>query len=137
MYVNDPIADMLTRIRNAIMAGHTHVSIPSSRMKEAIARILEEQGFIEQYGLAKSNGNPQDVLRLRLKYVGERRERRPVISGLERVSKPGRRVYVGKDDIPWVLSGMGIAILTTPSGVITDQQARQMGVGGEVLCKIW
>lgn len=137
MIVNDPIADMLTRIRNAIMAGHTHVSIPTSRMKEAIARILEEQGFIEKYDVAESNGNPQAVLRLKLRYVGVRRERRPVITGLERVSKPGRRVYSGKDDIPWVLSGMGIAILTTPQGVMTGQQARQMGVGGEVLCKIW
>lgn len=137
MNVNDPIADMLTRIRNAIMAGHTFVSIPSSRMKENLARILEEQGFIEQYEVANTDGNPQAVLRLRLRYVGVRRERKSVITGLERVSKPGRRVYVGKSEIPWVLSGMGIAILTTPRGVMTGQQARQMGVGGELLCKVW
>lgn len=137
MNVNDPIADMLTRIRNAIMAGHTYVSIPSSRMKSAIARILEQEGFIESHEVAAQNGNPQDFLRLRLKYVGVRRDRRPVITGLERVSKPGRRVYVGKEDIPWVLSGMGVAILTTPQGVMTGQQARKLGIGGEVVCKIW
>lgn len=137
MTVNDPISDMLTRIRNAISADHPMVSIPSSKLKASIAAILEQEGFIDRHEVVKVDGNPQDVLRLRLKYVGERRQRRPVISGLERVSKPGRRVYVGKDEIPWVLSGMGVAIMTTSKGVMTGLQARQQGVGGEVLCKVW
>ena len=137
MSMSDPIADMLTRIRNAIGAGHSHVSLPSSKLKLALAQILQEEGFIESHEVAKANGKPQPVLRLRLKYVGERRERHPVISGLERVSRPGRRVYVGKGNIPWVLSGMGIAILSTPRGVMTGSKARQQGIGGEVICKIW
>jgi small subunit ribosomal protein S8 len=137
MTINDPIADMLTRIRNGINAGHTLVSLPSSRMKASIARILEEEGFIEAHEVVSADTGPQPTLRLTLKYVGDRRERRPVITGLERMSKPGRRMYVGKTDIPWVLSGMGIAILTTPKGVMTGTQARQQGVGGELLCKVW
>lgn len=137
MSVNDPIADMLTRIRNAIGASHSQVSLPSSKLKVAIAEILQQEGFIDSVQVAGQDGKPQPVLRLRLKYVGERRERRPVISGLERVSKPGRRVYVAKDEIPWVLSGMGVAILTTPKGVMTGQSARRLGIGGEVLCKVW
>ena len=137
MTINDPIADMLTRIRNGILAGHTLVSLPSSKLKASIARILEEEGFIDSHEVVAADGSPQPTLRLKLKYVGERRERRPVISGLERMSKPGRRMYVGKQDIPWVLSGMGIAILTTPKGVMTGLQARQQGIGGEVLCKVW
>lgn len=137
MSMSDPIADMLTRIRNAIGAGHSHVSLPSSKLKLALAQILQEEGFIESHEVASANGAPQPVLRLRLKYVGQRRERHPVISGLERVSRPGRRVYVGKGEIPWVLSGMGIAILSTPRGVMTGSRARQQGIGGEVICKIW
>ena len=135
MTVTDPIADMLTRIRNALMAGHTTVAMPSSKMKVAIARILKDEGFIEDFVVGDER--PQPVLRIRLKYVGQRRHRRPVITGLKRVSKPGRRIYVGKREIPWVLSGMGIAILSTPKGVLTEQQARRLGVGGEVLCYVW
>ena len=135
MSVNDPIADMLTRIRNGVMAGHAQVAMPSSKIKVDIAKILKEEGFIENFEVASSDGFK--VLRVKLKYVGERRERRPVISGLERVSKPGRRIYTKKQDIPWVLSGIGIAILSTPKGVMTGQHARKMGLGGEILCKVW
>lgn len=134
---SDPIADMLTRVRNAHMAGHSTVSLPSSKLKVAIAQILKQEGFIEDVEVVTADGEPQAALRLTLKYVGVRREKRPVISGLERVSKPGRRVYARHKDIPWVLSGMGIAILSTPKGVMTGARARQLGVGGEVLCKVW
>ncbi len=98
---------------------------------------MKEEGYISSYEVVDGKTAEQKVLRLRLKYVGERRERRPVITGLERISRPGRRVYTGKQEIPWVLSGMGIAILSTPKGVMTGQRARQLGVGGEVLCKVW
>jgi len=135
MSVNDPIADMLTRIRNGVMAGHAQVAMPSSKIKVEIAKILKEEGFIENFEVANSDGFK--VLRVKIKYVGERRERRPVISGLERVSKPGRRIYTRKQNIPWVLSGIGIAILSTPKGVMTGQRARKIGIGGEILCKIW
>jgi len=126
---------MLTRIRNAIMAGQQFVSVPSSKIKVEIARILKEQGYIEDYQLTRDE--PQPYLRIRLKYVGSRRERRPVLSGLERVSRPGRRVYASKDEIPWVMSGMGIAILSTSKGVMTGEEARRKGVGGEVICRVW
>jgi small subunit ribosomal protein S8 len=134
---SDPIADLLTRIRNAHMAGHTTVSLPSSKVKLAIAQILKQEGYIEDFSAQDVEDSPQGVLRLALKYVGTRRERKPVISGIERVSTPGRRVYARKREIPWVLSGMGIAILSTPKGVMTGSRARQLGVGGEVLCKVW
>ena len=137
MPVSDPISDMLTRIRNSVMAGHAAVSMPSSKMKLAIAHILKEEGFIEDFQETEVENTPQRVLRMRMKYVGVRRERRPVISGLQRVSKPGRRVYVGKRKIPWVRSGMGVAIVSTPKGVMTGVRARNLGVGGEVLCKVW
>ncbi|GAB4503615.1 MAG: 30S ribosomal protein S8 [Anaerolineales bacterium] len=137
MSVTDPIADMLTRIRNGVMAGHSLVALPSSRIKVEIAKILKEEGFIESFEVAEGEQPAHKILRLKIKYVGERRERRPVISGLERVSKPGRRIYTKKQDIPWVLSGIGIAILSTPKGVMTGQRARQLGVGGEILCKVW
>ena len=137
MSVNDPIADMLTRLRNSIMSGQTVVAIPSSKLKVEIARILKEEGYIEDYEVVQADKPYLPVLRLRLKYVGERRQRRPVITGLERVSRPGRRVYTRKQDIPWILSGLGIAILSTPKGVMTGQRARQLGVGGEILCKVW
>jgi small subunit ribosomal protein S8 len=137
MCVTDPIADMLTRIRNAVMIGHNAVALPSSKIKVAIAKILKEEGYISGYEVVDGKVAGSKILRLRLKYVGERRERQPVITGLERVSRPGRRVYTGKQEIPWVLSGMGIAIVSTPKGVMTGQRARQLGVGGEVLCKIW
>lgn len=133
----DPISDMLTRIRNAVLVGHNMVAFPSSKIKVAIAKILKEEGYVSGYEVVDGKVAGQKVLRIRLKYVGERRERRPVITGLERISRPGRRVYTGKQDIPWVLSGMGIAIVSTPKGVMTGQRARQLGVGGEVLCKVW
>jgi small subunit ribosomal protein S8 len=137
MSVSDPISDMLTRIRNAGLVGHSVVAMPNSKMKVAIAKILKEEGYISGYEVADGDRPSHKVLRIRLKYVGERRERRPVISDLERVSRPGRRVYAGKQDIPWVLSGMGVAILSTPKGVMTGQRARQLGVGGEIICKVW
>jgi small subunit ribosomal protein S8 len=137
MSVVDPISDMLTRMRNAIMAGHPMAALPSSKIKVAIAKILKEEGFISGYEVVDGKVVGSKVLRLRLKYIGERRERRPVIAGIERISRPGRRVYTNKQEIPWVLSGMGIAILSTPKGVMTGQRARQLGVGGEVLCKVW
>ena len=137
MTVIDPIADMLTRIRNAVMAGHTLVAMPSSKLKLEIAKIMKDEGFLEGFDIAESEQSVQKVLRLKIKYVGERRERRPVISGIERVSKPGRRIYTKKQDIPWVLSGIGVAILSTPKGVMTGSRARQLGVGGEILCKVW
>lgn len=137
MSVNDPIADMLTRIRNAAMTGHNAVAMPSSKLKVAIAEILKTEGFIDSFQVVDDEKTGHRVLRLKLKYVGQRRERKPVISGLERVSSPGRRVYTKKEDIPWVLSGIGIAILSTPKGVMTGNRARQLGVGGEVLCKVW
>jgi small subunit ribosomal protein S8 len=137
MSASDPIADMLTRVRNAVMAGHQIVALPSSKLKVAIAKIMKEEGYIHSYEVVDGSIAGQKILRLRLKYVGERRNRKPVITGLERVSRPGRRVYTGKNKIPWVLSGMGVAILSTPKGVMTGQRARHLGVGGEVLCKIW
>lgn len=137
MSVNDPIADMLTRIRNAVLAGHAQVAMPSSNLKVEIAKILKEEGFLDGYEVVEGETPSKKVLRLKIKYVGERRERRPVISGLERVSKPGRRIYTRKQDIPWVLSGLGVAILSTPKGVMTGARARQLGVGGEILCKVW
>ncbi|UCE00062.1 MAG: 30S ribosomal protein S8 [Chloroflexota bacterium] len=137
MSMTDPIADMLTRIRNAIAVGHTSVAMPNSRIKAEIARILKEEGYIAGYEVAEADSSGHKILRLRLRYVGERRSKRPVITGLERVSTPGRRVYTKKRDIPWVLSGMGVSILTTPKGVMTGQRARQLGIGGEILCKVW
>jgi small subunit ribosomal protein S8 len=137
MTVSDPIADMLTRIRNALMAGHTTVSVPQAKIKVAIADILQQEGYIKGYKLSDASGASQRMMQIQLKYVGERRERRPVIGGLKRVSKPGRRVYVGKREIPWVKSGIGVSILSTPKGVMTGVHARKLGVGGEVLCEIW
>ncbi|HET9915152.1 MAG TPA: 30S ribosomal protein S8 [Anaerolineales bacterium] len=137
MTIMDPIADMLTRIRNAVTAGHALVAMPSSKLKIEIAKIMKDEGYLEGFDIAESDDSPQKVLRLKIKYVGERRERRPVITGIERVSKPGRRIYTKKQDIPWVLSGIGVAILSTPKGVMTGARARQLGVGGEILCKVW
>jgi small subunit ribosomal protein S8 len=137
MSVSDPIADMLTRIRNAVLAGHSTTAMPSSKMKADIAKILKEEGFIKSYQVVDGDRPDQKVLRIRLKYIGERRDRRSVLTGLVRVSRPGRRVYTGKRDIPWVLSGMGIAILSTPKGVMTGRDARKQGLGGEIVCKVW
>jgi small subunit ribosomal protein S8 len=137
MSVTDPIADMLTRIRNAVLSGHAQVAMPSSNIKIEIAKILKEEGFLDGYEVVEGEKASEKVLRLKIKYVGERRERKPVITGLERVSKPGRRIYTRKQDIPWVLSGLGVAILSTPKGVMTGVRARQLNVGGEILCKVW
>jgi len=137
MNVNDPIADMLTRIRNVAMSNGTLVSMPSSKIKAEIARILVEEGYVENYDVVEGSKPHQKILRIRLKYIGERRHRRPLITGLERVSKPGCRIYTKKTEIPWVLSGIGVAIMSTPKGVMTGQRARKMGVGGELLCKVW
>ena len=135
MTMTDPIADMLTRIRNAIMAGHSYVVVPGSKMKLAIARILKEEGFIENYDVTKDR--PQPMIRIWLKFAGDRKDRRCVITGLQRVSKPGRRVYTVRKDIPWVLSGMGIAVLSTSRGLMTGKKARRLGIGGELLCYVW
>ena len=135
--ITDPVADMLTRIRNATMVRHDSVLVPASRMKVAIAKILKEEGFLEGMDVADGERPGQMVLRIRIKYIGERRERRAVLTNLVRVSRPGRRVYTKKQDIPWVLSGIGVAIISTPKGIMTGQRARQLGVGGEILCKVW
>ena len=132
MTVTDPIADMLTRIRNAIMVRHDSVLIPASRMKLAISRILKEEGFIEDYEVVR--GKPQRVIKVHLKYWDRNQ---PVLTGLERISKPGLRVYVQKREIPRVYGGMGITILSTAKGVMTGQQAWRRGIGGELLCNIW
>jgi small subunit ribosomal protein S8 len=137
MSMTDPIADMLTRIRNAVMSGQALTAMPLSKVKVEIAKILKEEGYLENFEVADGERPSQKVLRLKIKYIGERRERKPVLSGLERVSRPGRRVYTKKQEIPWVLSGIGVAILSTPKGIMTGQRARQLGVGGEILCKIW
>lgn len=130
--MTDPIADMLNRISNGLLARHKQVTVPSSKIKVAVARILKEEGYIKNYQVTRDE--PQPTLRIVLKYDDDRQ---PIISKLQRVSKPGRRIYVGRDDIPWVLSGMGVAILSTPRGIITGQQARRLKVGGEVLCYVW
>jgi len=132
MTMSDPIADMLTRIRNAQMARHAYVLVPASNTKQAIAQILVDEGYVGRLQVIEHK--PQAVLRLWLKYA---EDNTPVISGLKRVSKPGRRIYRGKKDIPWVLSGMGIAIVSTSRGLLSDRKARRLGVGGEVLCEIW
>ncbi|MBC7220259.1 30S ribosomal protein S8 [Candidatus Bipolaricaulota bacterium] len=136
MMVGDPIADMLTRIRNALARSADEVAIPSSRMKVEIARILAEEGYIESY--AVEEGRPFPVLRLRLKYKREgTRLRRPAIQGLRRVSTSSRRVYVGADEIPSTRGGLGIAVLSTSHGVMTGRQARKLGIGGELLYEVW
>jgi len=135
--MTDPIADMLTRIRNAVMSGQTLTAMPLSKVKVEIAKILKEEGYLENFEVADGERPSQKVLRLKIKYIGERRERKPVLTGLERISRPGRRVYTKKQEIPWVLSGIGVAILSTPKGIMTGQRARQLGVGGEILCKVW
>ena len=140
MSMTDPIADMLTRMRNALDRQQPTVAMPHSKMKVAIADVLKNEGYIESYEVLPANTTPQakfPTLIIRLRYVGGRRGRRSVINGLQRVSSPGRRIYVGKREIPWVLSGMGVSILTTSRGVMTDQKARQLGLGGELLCKVW
>jgi small subunit ribosomal protein S8 len=123
---------MLTRVRNGLMVRKSYVLVPSSKVKVAIAQVLLEEGFIQGYEV--TNERPQPNIRLWLKYDDKRQ---PIVSGLRRVSRPGRRVYSGKRELPWVLSGLGIAIVSTPKGVMTDRDARRTGVGGEVLCYVW
>ena len=131
MNMTDPVADMLTRIRNAIMARHTRVQIPASKMKIAIARILQEEGYIKDYEVVQDG--PQGTIRITLRYV----DRRPVLTQLKRISKPGLRVYTRRDAIPRVRGGLGTAILSTPQGVMSGRQAYQQGLGGEVVCYVW
>ncbi|HIU88120.1 MAG TPA: 30S ribosomal protein S8 [Candidatus Avilachnospira avistercoris] len=133
MTMSDPIADMLTRIRNANMRKHETVDVPSSKMKNAIADILYKEGYIEKYELVQ-NGNFKDI-RITLKYAQDKSVR--IITGLKKISKPGLRVYAGKEDMPKVLGGLGIAIISTNEGIMTDKEARQRGIGGEVLCFVW
>ena len=133
MTMSDPIADMLTRIRNANTAKHDTVAVPSSKMKLAIADILVDEGYIAKYELV-DNGPAKDMV-ITLKYGDDKNEK--IITGLKRISKPGLRIYAGKDQIPKVLGGLGIAILSTNKGVITDKEARKQHVGGEVLCFVW
>jgi len=132
MSMSDPIADLLTRLRNAIERRYAYVLVPASNMKVAILQVLEQEGYIDGYAVVENA--PRPMLRVRLRY-SENRE--PAINHIERVSKPGRRVYSKQRDIPLVLSGMGVAILTTPKGVMTGRQAHRENVGGEVLCYVW
>jgi small subunit ribosomal protein S8 len=132
--LTDPVADMLTRIRNANKALHEQAEMPSSRLKEEIARILKEEGYVRDYRVVEKEGLPYKVLVVDLKY-GRGRER--VLTGLKRISKPGRRIYAGKDRLPRVLGGMGTAILSTSRGVITSRTAEREGIGGEVICFVW
>lgn len=132
MSMTDPIADMLTRIRNATMVYHDSVDIPSSKMKLSVAEILKNEGYIRDYTFLKDD--KQGILRIYLKY-GPNREK--VIGGLKRISKPGLRVYAGKEELPRVLGGLGIAIVSTSRGLMTDRQARKEGIGGEVVCYVW
>jgi len=132
MTVTDPISDMLTRIRNGLMAKHDHVLVPSSRLKLSIARILKEEGFITDYEVVR--GKPQRVIKIHLKYKDHNQ---PMISGLKRVSKPGLRVYVHQGEIPRVYGGLGIAIVSTSKGVKTGSEAYHQGIGGELLCYVW
>ncbi len=130
--LTDPIADMLTRMRNVLLTKNEKVDIPASRMKVEIAKILKEEGFIKSYKIIKDK--KQGVLRVTLKYAPDNK---PIITGLKRISKPGRRVYVGKEEIPKVMAGVGISIITTSKGVYSDKGCRREGIGGEVLCHIW
>jgi small subunit ribosomal protein S8 len=132
--LTDPVADMLTRIRNANKALHDRVELPSSKLKEQIARILTEEGYVRDYRVEEREGVPYKVLVIELKY-GRSRER--VLTGLKRISKPGRRIYASKDRLPRVLGGMGTAILSTSRGVITSRTAEREGIGGEVICFVW
>lgn len=131
--LTDPIADMLTRIRNANMVGKDWVLIPGSKTKLAIGKILKEEGFIEDFELLKDT-TPQRVLKLKLKYTAKKE---PVLKGLERVSKPGRRVYVGRGEIPRIFGGLGVVIISTSQGIMTGRGAWRRGIGGEILCYVW
>jgi small subunit ribosomal protein S8 len=128
---NDPIADMLTRIRNAVMVGHDSVLVPHSRLKVSLARILKEEGFIEDYEIVKNK--PAQIIRVQLKYM----DKQPAVLGLERVSRPGLRVYAGKSEIPRVYGGLGTAVMSTSQGLMTGKEAWRRKLGGEVLCYVW
>ena len=132
MHITDPVADMLTRIRNASSAKHETVDVPASNLKKAIAEILLEEGYIKSYSVV-DNGN-QGMIHITLKYLAKKQ---PVISGLRRISKPGLRIYAGAGEIPYVLKGLGIAIISTSKGVMTDKKARELHIGGEVLAFVW
>ena len=133
MSMTDPIADLLTRIRNGSRAGHSSVMVPRSRIKLELIKVLKHEGFLEGF-IDMPDRGPQGAIKIFLRYDPARKS---IIRGLQRVSKPSRRLYVGKDDIPRVRNGLGVAILTTPRGVLTDRQARRVGVGGEVICYVW
>jgi small subunit ribosomal protein S8 len=130
--LTDPISDYLTRIRNALAAEHAEVEVPSSRLRKEMTRILKEQGYVSDYAVEPTRVG--DVIRIELKYT---EERRPVISGLQRISRPGRRRYVAQEDVPRVMGGMGTAIISTSAGVMTGHEAKQQGVGGEVVAYVW
>lgn len=132
MTMTDPIADMLTRIRNANTVGHETVEIPASKMKKSIAGILTEEGYIKGYDVIEDG--KQGVIRVKMKYGAEKEK---VISGIKKISKPGLKVYAKSDEVPRVLGGLGIAIISTSNGVISDKEARKLGVGGEVICYVW
>ena len=132
MTMTDPVADMLTRIRNANIAGHASVDIPASKMKKNIAEILVKEGFIKSYEIIEAEN--QDIIRVQMKYGANKAK---VITGIKKISKPGLKVYAKADEVPRVLGGLGIAIISTSSGLITDKEARKLGVGGEVVCYVW
>jgi small subunit ribosomal protein S8 len=129
---NDPIADMLARLSNAVAVKHQQVIMPASKLRVAVAKILKDEGYIEKLEVTKDK--PQPMLRVWLKYDDKRK---PILSGVKRVSKPGRRVYAGKADVPWVQQGLGVAIISTTRGVMTGMRAKRMGLGGEILCYVW
>lgn len=131
---NDPIADFLTRLRNALGAGHDEISLPSSKVKVEVARVLKEQGYIDEFSVTPTAGGPGETLKVRLRYDDARR---PVLSGLKRVSKPGRRVFVACKDIPRVLGGMGTTIVSTSGGVMTGHEATKKNLGGEIWAEVW
>ncbi len=132
MAMTDPVADMLTRIRNANTAGHADVEIPASKIKKNIAEILLKEGYIKGFEIVETE--PQNIIKIQMKYGPDKKR---VISGIKRISKPGLKVYAKKDEVPKVLGGLGIAIISTSSGLLTDKQARELGVGGEVVCMVW
>jgi small subunit ribosomal protein S8 len=132
MKTSDPLSDLLTRLRNGMRAGHDKVDVPSSRVKEAVLKVLEEEGYIASFRKVQEGGRP--VLRVGLKYDAEGE---PIVSGIEKVSRPGRRVYARADAIPSVLGGLGVSLVSTSKGIVTDKKARQSRLGGEVLCNIW
>ena len=132
MAMTDPVADMLTRIRNANTAGHAEVEIPASKIKKNIAEILLKEGYIKGFEIVETE--PQNIIKIQMKYGPDKKR---VISGIKRISKPGLKVYAKKDEVPKVLGGLGIAIISTSNGLLTDKQARELGVGGEVVCMVW